>query len=144
MQTVETSIRTTLDRWLMTEGDATPSRTCEIRRHSMTKQTIRLPAICLGDRDPPRTDPEAIHETRPPHRLHPGGGADGDFFRRCAHDCTTRRRGCAQQKSCRVIPSREIFHREVAEPLGPVDIHFSQIMAATRNSTAANDTTVFS
>ena len=28
--------------------------------------------------------------------------------------------------------------------LGPVDIHFSQIMAATRNSTAANDTTVFS
>jgi glutathione S-transferase len=28
--------------------------------------------------------------------------------------------------------------------LGRVDIHFSQIMAATRNSTAANDTTVFS
>jgi hypothetical protein len=28
--------------------------------------------------------------------------------------------------------------------LGPVDIHFSQIMVAIRNSTAANDTTVFS
>jgi hypothetical protein len=28
--------------------------------------------------------------------------------------------------------------------LGRVDIHFSQIMAATRNSTAANDETVFS
>jgi hypothetical protein len=28
--------------------------------------------------------------------------------------------------------------------LGHVDIHFSQIMTATRNSTAANDKTVFS
>jgi hypothetical protein len=28
--------------------------------------------------------------------------------------------------------------------LGPVDIHFSQIMAAARNSTDANDKTVFS
>jgi hypothetical protein len=28
--------------------------------------------------------------------------------------------------------------------LGPVDIHFSQIMAATRNSTDANDKMVFS
>jgi hypothetical protein len=37
---------------------------------------------------------------------------------------------------------REILGLEAA--LGRVDIHFSQIMAATRNSTAANDTTVFS
>jgi NADPH2:quinone reductase len=33
---------------------------------------------------------------------------------------------------------------ELLDELGPVDIHFSQIMAATRNSTDANDKTVFS
>jgi hypothetical protein len=34
--------------------------------------------------------------------------------------------------------------RKMGDGLGPVDIHFSQIMVAIRNSTAANDTTVFS
>jgi hypothetical protein len=31
---------------------------------------------------------EAIDESRPPHRFHPGGSADREFFRRCGRDCT--------------------------------------------------------
>jgi hypothetical protein len=41
---------------------------------------------------------------------------------------------------------REILFITIANVVpgsGPVDIHFSQIKVATRNSTAANDTTVF-
>jgi hypothetical protein len=44
-----------------------------------------------------------------------------------------------------VPPEKSAYALRIGQVgLGPVDIHFSQIMAATRNSTAANDTTVFS
>jgi len=51
-------------------------------------------------------------------------------------------------QSCATVDSLARRHKlEVQrriKQLGRVDIHFSQIMAATRNSTAANDETVFS
>jgi hypothetical protein len=51
----------------------------------------------------------------------------------------------AERKAAVKANAQEVqAQRWSAGLLGPVDIHFSQIMVAIRNSTAANDTTVFS